>query len=492
MNFVRNRFAINATNFFAMGLAGLAVVVLSISARAGEWTIIPSIAIEQSVTDNARLAAGGEEADLITTATAGLSIVGQGRRAQLNFNYDISQDKFWDNGELDGLRQNLLGAGKVEAVEDFVFIDTRASISQAALQSDGGISATGRSVGTNDQSTVVNYAITPNFAHRYGNWAESDIRLSLTGTSFFDTDTGSATTQPDGSRSIFLETLVRSGPRFNKLSWELSGSKTFTNNGSDRDITELSGEYAWSRHLALLGAVGRETIENSGINQDDSAEIFVRAGARITPGPRSSFQFEVSNRFDDTTFSGEASYKFTSLTAIKASYAVSVQTDRETLVNNLNGLVLNDQGVLINPNTGQPGSPNDSVFDFRDQTTKQENFNIALNGASGRNTFGLFNTVSIRTVLPDGGNETVIVLGGNINRRIWPDLDGGISANISATTESIDGIEDVTIKFGMFLTYRLQKSLLGSVRYNYLNRDSDDDTADVRENVVSVNLSKSF
>jgi len=475
-----------------MGVVGFCVLALYATVGAGEWTITPRIDFQQSVTDNARSVADGEEADLITTATAGVSITGQGRRVQLNFNYDISQDKFWDNNELDGFRQSLLGVGNVEAVEDFVFIDARASVSQVSLARSGGASATDRSLGTNDQSTVVNVSLTPNFAHRYGNWADSDVRFTLTETRFLDTDTGTASSQPDASRSIFIETLLRSGPRFTKLKWELSGSTTFTNNQSDRDITELSGEYAWSRNFTLLGAVGRETIENSGINQDDGADFFSRIGGRITPGPRSSFSLEVSNRFNDTTFRGDASYQISSLTAITASYNVSVQTDRESLANNLNNLVLNDLGELIDPSTGQPGAPNTSQFDFQDQTTKQEVFNIALNGTRGRNTFSVFGSLNTRTQLPGDTKDTVVALGGNINRRIWPNLDGGVSANVSTTTESSNGINDVTVNGSVFLRYRIQKSFSSNLSYSFLSRDSDDDTADLKENVITLNISKTF
>lgn len=466
--------------------------VLSSPAVAGEWTITPRIDVEQSFTDNARSVAEGLEADMITTTTAGVDVSGSGARLQLNFNYNISRDTFWDNSDLNGLRQSLLGTSKVETIEDFMFIDTRASITQQSLARGGGISASDRNVGSNDQSTVVNYAITPNFAHRYGNWAESDVRYSFNETRFLETDVGEAGVQPDTSRSFEIEGLVRSGRHFSRLSWELSTSRTFTNNNSDRNLTELSGEYAWSRKIALLGLAGREEIENSGLNADDDPEFFWRGGFRLTPGPRTSVRFEAGHRFGGANFSGEASYQFSSVTALQVSYEESVRTDRQALTDNLNNLVVGADGGLIDPNTGVAGDPNATNLDFLDQTTRQQNLSISLNGASGRNTYNLTLGANKRTQEPDETQDTVVTFGAQLNRRMRPNLDGGVSANLSVLTESANGIEDYTLRSNAFLSYRLMENFTGRVSYDFLHRDSDNNVQDVQENVVSVSLSKSF
>ncbi len=386
----------------------------------------------------------------------------------------------------------MLGSGNVEAIEDLVFIDTRASISQQSLQRNGGTSASDRNIDSNDQSTVVNYSVTPNFGHRYGNWGESDLRYTFNETRFLDSDVGSAGAQPDTSRSHEIVTLLRSGPKFTSLSWQLLGSRTFTDNSSNRNLTELSGEYAWSRHITLLGRAGSEKIEGGGINSDDGAEFFWRGGARLTPGPRTSLRFEVGKRFNSTNYSADASYQIGARTALTTSYEESVQTDRQQLTNNLNNLVLNDQGVLVDPNTGAPGNLNSLDLDFLDRVNKNKTFSIALNGERGRNTFNIFSRVNLRTQEPEGTEDTVVTLGGSINRRIWPKMDGGISANLSVVTQAADGNEDYTLRTNAFLTYRIMQDFSGSLNYSFLRRDSDIDTQDVQENVVSVSLRKTF
>jgi len=484
-----------AVRLRAFCCVGLSVLLLPQWAAAGEWTISPRADFEQSITDNVRSVADGAESDLITTASAGIGISGVGRRLQLNFDYNISQDKFWDAKEQDGFRQSMLGVGNVELFDDYVFLDTRASVSQQSLARNGGESASDRNVVTNDQTTVVNYSITPNYGYRFHNWTETDVRISFNETRFLESDVGSVAEDalPETSRNVSINSLLKSGPNFNKFSWQLAGSSNFTNNGSNRDLLEFSNEYAWSRKITLLGRVGRETIENSGINEDDSAEIFWRGGVRLTPGPRSSFRLEYGERFDGSTFSGDASYNIGAQTSLSASYEVSVQTDRELLTQNLNNLILNPfTGELVDPATGLPGSPNSLSLDFLEQTTKQQNFNVALNGTRGRNTFNLNSSMTVRTVLPAGSEEKVFGFGASINRRIWPDLTGGITANYSSTLESPNGVEDFSVNGSMFLDYRIFTNFNGRLQYSLLHRDSDQDADDLQENVISLSLSKTF
>lgn len=472
--------------------AALAVLFLPVAALAGEWTIVPSLEVEQSVTDNARSVAEGQEADLITTTTGGINVSGQGRRAQLSFNYNLSRDSFWDNTELSGMRQNLLGAGNLEAWEDHIFIDTRASISQQSLVRNGGTSASERTVATNDQSTVVNYSVTPNFAHRYGNWADTDLRYTFNETRFLDTDTGSAGAQPDASRSQTVVALLRSGTEFNRLSWELSTTRTFTDNGSDSNLMQLSSEYVFSRKLTLIGLLGREEIENSGLNANDDPEVFWRGGFRLTPGPRTSIRFEAGHRFGGANFSGDASYRLGATTVITASYEEDVRTDRQALTDNLNNIGLDENGQFIDLVTGLPANPNALSFDFLDQTTRQQNFNISINGTSGRNTFSLSASASKRTQEPTDVSDSEVSFGARINRRIWPDLDGGLSANVSMITEAADGNNGLTLRSGAFLNYKIMKQLNGTFRYDFLRRDADNDAQELEENVVSVSLRKTF
>ncbi|MBT5108741.1 MAG: TIGR03016 family PEP-CTERM system-associated outer membrane protein [Rhodospirillaceae bacterium] len=463
------------------------------SAHSGEWDIIPSASVTQSVTDNARSVNTGKEADLITTATAGIAINGNGRRAQLDFSYDISKDIFWDNSELNGVRNSLLGAGNFELWEDHIFIDTRASITQQSLARTGGQTASDRGAGTNDQSVVVNYSITPNFAHRYGNWAESDIIVAFSETRFLESDTGTASTQPDASRSYDVTTLLRSGPKFTQLTWELNGNRTFTSDDTNRQTAELSGEYAVNRHVAVLARAGQETIDNSGINADNGAEFFWRGGFRLTPGPRSSIRLETGRRFGVSTFSGDASYQISSRTALTATYEEEVLTDRQLLNSNLGNLVRDPiSGLLINPATGQLADPNSLESDFQEQTTLQKNFSIALTGASGRNTFAISGTGNVREDLTANTEDVTVGLTVTLDRRIWPNLDGGVNGNVSSTIQSASGAEDVIFNSGAFLTYTLGQNFSGTLRYDYLNRDSQGEIDDVEENAISLSLQKQF
>lgn len=469
------------------------------SAISGEWRIKPTASLEQSVTDNAFSTDRNRKADLITTTSAGIGITGNGARVKLDFNYDISRDWYWDNEDLGGLRHRLSGASNVELWEDNFFVETRASVAQQSLQRTGGVTADERTAGTNDQSVVVNYSVTPRLRRRYGNWAESDIRLEFSENRFLDADTGTAGQQPDATRNIGITTQLRSGNRFNRLKWELSGNQTFTNNDTDRDLLELSGEYALLRSVSLVGRVGRETIDNSGINSDNSAELFWRGGIRLTPGPRSSFRVEYGRRFNGSNFDAEASYKIGPETAISAAYNETVRTQDQLLTASLNQLVVDldnlDQAFVDdNGNLNVPVKQEQFDFNFiANRVFKNRVFSLRLNGVRGRNSFAFTSGVKTQEDLFLNTEDVTVDVSASLRRRIWPNLTGGVNLDISSLVQSESGVdEDFTFRAGAFLEYTLQRNFTGSLQYNHLNRNTDTDANDLVENTVSVIVKKTF
>ena len=147
---------------------------------------------------------------------------------------------------------------------------------------------------------------------------------------------------------------------------------------------------------------------------------------------------------------------------------------------------------MINPATGQPADPNSLDSDFQDRTTLQKDFAIALTGTSGRNTFALSGTSSIKEDNAANSEDVVVGLTASLNRRIWPDLEGGVNGNVSSTIQSASGEEDVILNSGAFLTYTLGQDFSGTLRYDYLNRDSQGELNDVEENAISLSLQKQF
>ncbi len=451
--------------------------------------------VEETFTDNARATDGGEKADFITTTTAGLGVSGEGRRAELTFDYDISYDRYLDNSDLDGFRQRLLGAGNVELWADHFFVDGRAAISELSLRRTGLTAAAARTLPA-DQTRVVTYSLSPFFTHRYGSWAESELRYRFNETRFLAPDVGAAATPPANTRTQEVLTSLESGRRFTRLLWRLSGRSTTTDRANGGELrrmdVELSGEYLVNRHLSLLARGGFEDIEDPGLVSAASSGPTWRGGVRLRPGPRSELRLEYGRRFGGTVWSGDMSYRVGPETTLSASYEEDVQTETGALAAALGGLVRDATGVLIDPVTGLAVDPNDPRVDFADTTFKQKSFTLNLSGTRGRNSFNLSAFFNTRNFEASGTSEQIWGADASIDRRLRPKLDGGLQTSYSQTTESRTGAGgDWLLRGTAFLSYNFSQSLTGTVSYRYLQRKSDF-ASDLRENLVSVRLRKVF
>ena len=155
------------------------------------------------------------------------------------------------------------------------------------------------------------------------------------------------------------------------------------------------------------------------------------------------------------------------------------------------GFLRDDEGLLIDPDTGLPADPNELPFDLRDRSFKQRRLVVALTGSRGRNRFSLSGFYTTREFTSGADDDETIVGGaGSLNRRLTPQIDAGVNASLSATTEGGGG-DDQIWRAGVFVGYNLSESLRGAIRYSFLHRQRDGE-GDLTENVLAVSLRKDF
>lgn len=467
------------------------------AAQAGEWTIEPRVTVEEQYTDNARSVANGEESDFITTITAGVSVDGNGRRAQLSLDYDISRDTYFDTGDLDGFRQDLIGVGNVEFWEDHLFVDIRAALNQQDLSRGGGDSAGDRTVGSN-QSLIANYSISPRLIHGNNGWADSELRYSFSETRFLDSDVGAAAAQPDNSRTHQIQTSLRSGRRFTRLTWSLTGQTSFTYRGDGQNsknrTTDLRSEYAVTRQISLISQVGYEDRNDVGLNDDDNSGLTWRGGVRLRPGPRTDARIEYGRRFGGFIWSGDLTHRITARTTIRASYEEDIQTQQQALNAALLGLQPLPGGGFINPVTGLPVNPNDPGFSFTSRTTRNRTANLSVVKTLGRTELTVATFYNTRS-FDDGitKQEQNWGINANATRRLSRQMTGSVLADYSRDSgSSTGGAGDWTLRGNASLGYDLDESLLATMNYSFLRRESDTISDDLIENLISVRLRKVF
>jgi uncharacterized protein (PEP-CTERM system associated) len=153
------------------------------------WTVVPELSVKEVFTDNLFLSASDEEEDFVTELTPRINIYGNGRRATVRVNYALQGLLYANNGDQNTHFHQLFSSGVCELVRQLIFIDGGATITQQNLTD------TGRGVFTNfgpgtflggvgdnisvtgERETVTTYRLSPYLVHRFGDWADAELRF---------------------------------------------------------------------------------------------------------------------------------------------------------------------------------------------------------------------------------------------------------------------------------------------------------------------------
>jgi uncharacterized protein (PEP-CTERM system associated) len=103
-------------------------------ATQAEVTVSPRVSVAEIITDNARLAeSSSRESEQITQISPGVRIDVNGARVKTYFDYALTQSMYAQNTSPSRSQKTLSTFGTVEAVDNRVFFDFNASISQQSF-----------------------------------------------------------------------------------------------------------------------------------------------------------------------------------------------------------------------------------------------------------------------------------------------------------------------------------------------------------------------
>lgn len=285
----------SASDIQGLIVVGVALGCLSCPVDAGEWTIIPTIAVNETATDNVALSNAQKKSDLITDVTPGISIAGSGGRAKLSFDYHL-HNLIYANDSTRNQTQNSLNAfGTLEALENWLFIDASGVISQQ------NISAFGSAAGFADVNPNVNsntteastYRVSPHIGGTIGGFADYQLRYNWS-------TTGTKSSQAFGSEAQEWLGTLKGGTGLARLSWSLDASSQSSkfDSSSRRDESDrLRGVLTYSIdpafQVSLIG--GREA--NNYQTLDKTATTSKGAGFNWSPTERTQISASREDRF---------------------------------------------------------------------------------------------------------------------------------------------------------------------------------------------------
>ncbi|NKB21356.1 MAG: TIGR03016 family PEP-CTERM system-associated outer membrane protein [Alphaproteobacteria bacterium] len=480
---------------FSVGIIFAATLIFALTARAGDWKLTAGLGVTESFSDNIDLASDGQDAnsDLITRVTPRISLRGTGGRGFLNFNLSRSESFHRLDSTRDSSNNNLLGSGQVEIWNRIAFIDAQASITQQVVDSSAATSNSVAGQNVNRTETIA-YNISPFFRHHFGAWAETESRTTISGVK-------TASSASDDTTTISNHLTISSGRRFTSFQWGLVSLNSKTKSSDDSPSTKttrIDGNvtYVLHRKLSLLSGVGYERIEDPSLTTEPKGMNW-NVGFSARPSSKTDLRFTIGDRNDTTTIDFQGSHRLSPRTTITANFSETLQTTEQQITNDLSFLTLDPSGsgTLIDSRTGSVFTGSTDAFGIQNDTFRQQVFRLQMSGRHRRNTYvGGFFWESRKT---DSTNITETVLGSNLSlsRRLSTRSSGSLGLTYRNTdfgTVDLRTEDELLINAGY--NYRIKDDLTAALAYNLTVRKVNNaaDPADLKENSVSLSLSKSF
>lgn len=306
------------------------LVAMALPVSAGEWTITPSVSLNETMTDNVDQVENHRTSSLITDIAPGINIVGTGDRVKLNVDYRLHNLFYSDDSSRNGHQNSLNAAGTLEALENWFYIDANASISQQNLSAFRG--ATDSSVDTNNSSNTTEtstYRLSPYFKGMLGASTEYELRYNLAKTTTDSSNSYDTTTRGFAAR-------LRGTPQLSRFAWAVDANtqKAEFSNGRENDADLLRGVLTYKFdpqfRVSLIG--GRESNDYASI--DKKSHTIKGLGLDWSPTDRTLLSASREDRF----FGNSDSVSFTHRTA-RTAWKFRQTKDTVTSTNQTSGSV---------------------------------------------------------------------------------------------------------------------------------------------------------
>ena len=483
-----------------------AVVIFTNPASALDWRLTPTLGASATLTDNVNQSATDSQSSLILGVTPGFTLRSEGsRRVEAAMRYGLTGVVRTGEDQSNDLFNSLAANGRAELIDDFLFIDGSAAVSQELISLLG--SPADATVNSSNRATTGSYAISPYIKKRFGTFANAEARYSLTGALFRDD-------AANNINSSSLSASLNSGSQFNKLFW---GLDYFL-----RDATVQGGQDARFEHVgAILGRDLSSRVRAFGTLGYDSNDYTSAPGASTSgsswslgmgwaPNRRTNVEASFGDSFFGRTYSFDFNYR-TPFSVWTVSYDDGVSDISQQLLNTQPVTVWNCGGVLFLgdgtlPPTGQSNCIAQGVAPIGTVPIGLANgvyvskvWRGSAAWSKGRSSMGLnvFDTRRQYQQLVGLPEDSVRGLTVNYGYRLQPRTS--LNAGLGFTnTQSPAGLESIAARDDDFYTANVGVShefgsrLSGALIYRHQWRDSNNPSADFTENNISATANMTF
>ena len=231
------------------------VLVVSAPGLAADWKLGAGVTVGETYTDNVTLApSGSQQSDFITNVTPSISAVKNGARLKADVHYAM-QNLFYARDSARNTTYHQLNAhANAELYEKEIYLDTLASISQAAI-SPLRSSGSDNSNATGNISNVRAFTISPYWTHRFGTTATATARYALS-------DVRNSSDAFSSSTNNSLNLALANGAAFGRVSWGLNHSEQHVDYANRPNVSFMTDSaslgYLITSRLKMTGTAGSE------------------------------------------------------------------------------------------------------------------------------------------------------------------------------------------------------------------------------------------
>jgi len=498
--------------------AGVIVMALALPQRASgaEWTVVPTLAVRQSYSDNIRLATQQDaESAWVGEISPGVAITGNAQRLKLNLAYQLNKTIY--QHDPDKLNHQLAASATAVLLTDRIFIDAHSSISQQNTSAFGPQFVDNTHI-TGNQSTLKATSISPYLHYRLRGIASTSLRYTHATVSS-DNDNLSAQTD-----ALMLDLVGDNSGRI--WNWSANYNQRKIHDGVQQPVTisnaSLSLNFPLTSRLDLFATGGYEKNDYEASTSVQPAGRSRSVGVAWNPSSRTSIVVSAGKRYFGNTYAVNARHRrhnsvwnivySEDITTNFSQFLARSRSDTSTLLNqlwqfNIPDPVLRQQAIDIYLGIAQlvgPGASNVNYFNHRYFLQKKLSLSAALSGprstlvlslSANRNTAQT--NVDINSPLL-GASQSALEdrtrhVGGNASWN-WR-MSSKNSLNVSVSHDKIKSLNagrtdnNLVLISGMSRQFR--PGVQGTVDLRHIRHNSNEGI-DYRENSLHASLNFRF
>ena len=466
------------------------------------WPITPQVELSEEVTDNVEFTHTNRQADLQTFLNPSIAVNGDTNLVKVDLNYSPTLLRNVVETSGNRIDQNFFGTGTFTAVPDALFLNTRASASEASRSGSFGPVQTTQ-LRTDDRTQVLAYDAGPEWRFPLVEDATGDLRYSIGQARFYDNTDATLSTadgQPLVDSGISTGTLqdlrlfLDCGDRGKLISGQFTaeGTRDRISDGGGTDDTgtiQVESQLRLSPTLQLLGSTGYEDLTYSAIPAANVNDPIWYGGFRWQNAQDSYVQLTYGHKQGIDSFSGQLHMPVTPLTSVFAEYGESVTTPQQQILNNLNGSALTASNVVIDPNTGLPQSLSVNELALQNSIYRDRDFRTGLITVNEPDLF----TVEARY-------QSYVPIAGLPNDDSYLGLDALWNHAMNETTTfSLLGsyylrqqFDESTYLFRATISRLMTPTLVASLGYQFIYGGANTSSREYYQNSITAYLRKTF